>query len=840
MALTSAHGHGHGWRKALLLVLAAGLAGWLWLRPTVPAPLTGSVYDLVARLDRAEASPTSPYATQPFGLVSENDPRDALAVLRVPAGTSVSFDGLDTQGAARLEFACGVAWPDALPAPATPSGGHGATEANSAGTADASAEPVRFLVEARSEGGSPGESLPDWTVVFEEVLAPADLPSPLRAVQRTVALPGSGNSRWSLRFSTRRAQPGSGLAPAWPGFIAPQLRCDPRPRSAAELQLATHEVFLDLIGTFPSAEVRQQDAALPVEVAFLDAARGHAAAGGRRSCIRTAAPARVAFRFTPPAGSQLSGAVGMDTTIGWEQPGDGMRFAVEVDGERVWERVLDAHHVEAHRGWQPLELDLSPWAGRSCELQLVTEPLGDPAHDVGGFSHVLVRRPVVQRRRLAGEVPNVVVLLVDTLRADRLGVYGHEGGLTPELDAHARQGLLFRSARSASSWTWPSTASLLTGLPPNVHGVHDGDRSYLVDGHETLAELFARAGYTTAGFSANLLIGRADNFQQGFETFVHTPYARARAMNQRVAAWLEDTDGLARFLYVHTFDPHSPYAAPEGFPPEPPAGTRSVAELGPLLAASTAGGKEPDEALVREYRDLRLAQYEAEVRYVDTAFGELLALLAQHGVLDDAYVVFTSDHGEEFFEHRFESHGGHLYDETIGVPFWITGHGRSRLAPRTVDVPVGNVDLLPTLAALLDLSLPERALSGGSLLEGSPRPVFGQTWHGHEDGIAGFTEKLCVTVGPYKLIQTPAAARTELYDLRADPRELHDHVADDTLQRVQAQLYATLRAWDERTEAEAAGLRIEADEDTLARLQALGYLQRQAPAPPPDTDDSER
>jgi arylsulfatase A-like enzyme len=521
-----------------------------------------------------------------------------------------------------------------------------------------------------------------------------------------------------------------------------------------------------------------------------------------------------------------------------------MRFAVEIDGEQVWTRTLHAPNVEKDRGWKAERIDLARWEGQSIQLELITEPLDSSAHDVGGWSNVLLQRRDRIRRLTTSEAPTVLLVLVDTLRADRLGVYGNTSGLSPNLDAMARRGLFFSQAQAASSWTWPSTASVLTGVPPNVHGVQDSEHSYLVDAHLTLPELFARAGYTTAGFSSNLLIGRADNFQQGFETFVHTPYASARAMNDRVAAWLDNTEGLARFAYVHYFDPHTPYLPPPGWMLPLPDGIRPESEIAPLAAQQLAADGEPDPALVDEYRTLLMTQYDSEVRYFDHAFGELLEALEQRGVLDNCIIAFTSDHGEEFYEHEFFSHGGHLYEETLGVPLWITSYGspaaapEARLSPGTISYPVSNQDLLVTLCTLASLPLPEsplpaalrgRALTApagddtGSATPGE-RPVFAQTWHGHEAGVAGFTEKLSVTTGPYKLIHTPASKRSELFNRSTDGAETVDLVADPMARDVLEQLQRTLRAWSHLTETAAQGIRVEENNESLELLRQMGYV----------------
>jgi len=836
-----------GRTRALLALAAAVLvvAGWIiaqWMTwssgPALPELTVGVVHDLVSLIPEAEASEASPHATQRFGLIFETDNRDALAALRVPTGTSLIFRDLPTNGEATLNFACGVAWPEwAL-----------------------GQDSVRFQIEARRETteGAPAESSAedadlghssgDWELVFNEVLAPAELPLGRQAVQRRVVLADKGSANWSLRFSTRRAT-GRGEALQWPGFLSPQLVSQGRTRTREEHQVEVAIVTDDLVATFHDASILQESPELPVALSVLDAAKGYSAAGGQRMCIRTAAPSRVAYQLKPQSGAALEFSIGMDTATGWKQPGDGMRFAVEINGERVWERTLRAPHVEKDRGWKTERIDLARWEGDSIQLDLITEPLESSDHDVGGWANVLLQRHDRVPRLTSSEAPTVLLILVDTLRADRLGVYGNTSGLSPNLDAMARRGLFFEQAQAASSWTWPSTASVLTGVPPNVHGVQDSEHSYLVDAHLTLPELFERAGYTTAGFSSNLLIGRADNFQQGFETFVHTPYASARAMNDRVTAWLDNTEGLARFGYIHYFDPHTPYLPPPGWMLPTPENVRPESELAPLASQELAAGGQPDQALVEEYRTLLMTQYDSEVRYFDHAFGELLEVLEERGALENCIIAFTSDHGEEFYEHEFFSHGGHLYEETLGVPLWITGYGTATTGPEapisqgTVSFPVSNQDLLTTLCTLANLPLPESSLpatlrgqpltalareasasNDGVPDSGNERPVFGQTWHGHEAGVPGFTEKLSITSGPYKLIHTPASKRSELFDRSAGRSESINLATDPEAQKTLEQLQRTLRAWSHLTETAAQGIQVEENDKSLELLRQMGYV----------------
>jgi hypothetical protein len=331
-------------------------------------------------------------------------------------------------------------------------------------------------------------------------------------------------------------------------------------------------VALDLLEALGSAEVVQQSAGQPVVRSAFDAAAGVHEAGGVRPVILAAAPSRLRYTVPVAAGSTLEFAIGVHPWKGWKKGGDGLTFAVEIEGQRVWQRRLDPARVFDDRGWTPGRVDLTPWDGQTVALELVTEPGDDAAFDLGGWSDIAIVSRASTPRLAAGDAPTLVLVVVDTLRADRLGCYG--GGVaTPRIDALAARGVRFATARAASSWTWPATSSILTGLYPGAHGVRDYQRCLLVEGLDTLPELCMRRGYTTGGFVANALIAADNNFDQGFETFVCAPNVTARALNARVAAWLADTEGCARFLYVHYMDPHLPYLPP---PRLHPAGGRAA------------------------------------------------------------------------------------------------------------------------------------------------------------------------------------------------------------------------------------------------------------------------
>ncbi len=785
---------------ALLLVVATACGD----EPSVRVPVD-RVHDLIALFPRAEAEGRSPYTLGQRADVDDAvDTRDGTAYLRAAPGASYTFRDLATHGRATLSFGLGVVVGEEEPRPG----------------------PVTFRVEGREPRATGGA----WTVLFEESHPPARFEPPALREDRTVALPGEGDASWTLRFSAELTSGGQGRR-AWPGWFSPVLRSDGRLVPIEERAVPDWRVADDLLARLDDADVVEQRADVPVALARLDAAEGVNVHGGPRDALVAAAPARVRFTVdVPRGGAHLEFACGVDTARGWSLGGDGMTFAVDVDGTRVWSRTLDAPAVEVERGWKPVTLDLARWEGRAVDLAFVTEPGADDAHDVGGFANPRVLVRSTRPRLPAGAAPNVLVIVVDTLRADALGCYGAPGDPTPRLDAFAAESVRFTESRSVSSFTWPATGTILTGLYPHAHGVVGRKRAFLADPLLTTAELFADAGYSTGAFVANPIVGSETNFHQGFETFVNVPQARGRALLERVMLWTEQQEGTALMAYVHLFDPHDPYVPPAAFAPELDIDAVETA-LDDVAIRHMAALHEGDvddswgpEKVDLFGRSVRLDElrYDAEVRSTDTVVGELLDAWEAAGLLEDAVVVFTSDHGEEFYEHGRPYHGTTLYEEAIRVPLWVRGHGPRAVPPRTSDVPAGVIDILPTLLDATGVDAPPYALPGRSLLRPLPQEFsFAHTASGIEPGHDEALDRFAATLPPWKLVWTPGAGLVQLFDLATDPREATDVAAQhpDVVERMQA----AIDAWLAETVAAAPEQDGTVGAEMQAWLEALGY-----------------
>ena len=366
-----------------------------------------------------------------------------------------------------------------------------------------------------------------------------------------------------------------------------------------------------------------------------------------------------------------------------------------------------------------------------------------------------------------GEVrrPNIVLYVVDTVRADRLGVYGYEKPTSPRLDAFAEGAVLFENAYAQSSWTRPAVASLFTGLLPPGHRTVDR-RSVLPEEAVTLTEILSANGYEGLGLIRNPNVGRAFGFAQGFTRFRSEDRDRDETMLDRVRVWLDERQGaeVPFFLYLHAIDPHGPYApAPEFEQMFDAGGAPAHYRTVNYLLQLNRGEVEPDAGTAEALSRL----YDAEVAQNDRAFGQLLDELETRGLAGDTAVIYVSDHGEEFEEHGRWEHGISLYEEVLRIPFVMRLPG---IAPRRIETAAQHVDLLPTLLAYLGIEAP--ATDGRNLLaarragDGRPDVYTHLDIDGHRAA--------SVIRGRYKLVlpQSPSqGSEPMLFDLETDPGE---------------------------------------------------------------------
>jgi arylsulfatase A-like enzyme/Flp pilus assembly protein TadD len=403
---------------------------------------------------------------------------------------------------------------------------------------------------------------------------------------------------------------------------------------------------------------------------------------------------------------------------------------------------------------------------------------------------------------------NLVLVTLDTTRADHLGCYGRDGGLTPAIDALASRGVVFERAYTSAPLTLPAHSTILTGREPPEHGARLNGRDALAVGVPTLAETLAARGFATGAFVAAFVLDHSFGLDRGFQTYdddladavpqeVPEPLSVYRPGNRVADAalgWLGRRDrGHPFFLWMHLYDAHQPYLAHPEATGLPHAGERS---------------------------------YDAEIAFADRQVGRLVEALAARGLADDTVIVVTGDHGEGLGQHGEMEHGYLLNEEVLHVPMIIVAPGRIPPGVR-VRTMVSHRDLVPSVCDLLGVPPPPglrgRNLAGSDRGDVASAPVYSET----DLGLAlfGWSPLRSITTERWKYVRT---TRPELYDRTADPNELVN-LAPDRADTV-AQLDGELRAM-EAAMTPARGTRVALDGTQQQRLEALGYLLPSDDAP---------
>jgi arylsulfatase A-like enzyme/Tfp pilus assembly protein PilF len=418
-----------------------------------------------------------------------------------------------------------------------------------------------------------------------------------------------------------------------------------------------------------------------------------------------------------------------------------------------------------------------------------------------GVASALLVAGVLLLARRGAPPPNLLVITLDTLRADHLGSYGHAAARTPRLDGLAARGLRFSQATTVTPLTLPAHSSLFTATFPPFHGVRDNGGFYLGDEQVTLAETLRERGYRTGGFVSSFVLDSRWGIHQGFDRYFDefdlAKFDNAAGMDaiqrpggetvDEALRWLGEDRARPFFAWVHLYDPHAPYRPPE--------------EFASLFPATASGA------------------YDAEIAFTDVQVGRVLDALAEDGRLDNTVIAVLADHGEMLGEHGEVTHGFFIYDGAVHIPLIVAG---PRVPSAVVADQVRIVDVMPTVLELLGVPGPA-AMQGVSLLplahgEHKNLLAYSESWYPRYH--YGWSELVSIQDGRFKLIRAP---RRELYDLAQDRGESANRAADD-LRRVE-----TLeRALDEMSRRVASGQAQRGpramDAETEERLEALGYV----------------
>jgi arylsulfatase A-like enzyme len=404
---------------------------------------------------------------------------------------------------------------------------------------------------------------------------------------------------------------------------------------------------------------------------------------------------------------------------------------------------------------------------------------------------------------ISRDVRHVVLISIDTLRADHLGCYGYSSDTSPNIDALAGEGTLFNHAISPVPTTLPAHATMLTGTTPLHHGVHSNVGYRLAASQVTLAELLRQNGFETAAFIGAYVLDSQFGIAQGFDTYDDdldtvddNVYHNDRSADRTTAlakAWLADRRDEKFFLFIHYYEPHNPYElhTDHEFPSLP------------LLSF-------PEDS------------YDSEIGYTDHHVGLLIDQLKRLGLYDSTLLIVTGDHGEGHGDHSEDRHGFFIYHSTIHVPLVIKAPGQS--VARRVQDAVGLVDILPTICSLTGIEIPDHvqgtdlsAYLEGASPPGEGRYLFSESMQPTEFGAAPL---MSLTSDRWKYIHS---VRPEFYDLRNDPRETENLIdeAPRDLEPLRDKLLGMLAS---REEAGATAGVSSVDEETRERLRSLGYI----------------
>lgn len=380
----------------------------------------------------------------------------------------------------------------------------------------------------------------------------------------------------------------------------------------------------------------------------------------------------------------------------------------------------------------------------------------------------------------------MVLISVDTLRADHLGCYGYRNIHTPQFDALAKGGTLFAQADSLVPLTLPSHTSLLSSTPPFVHGVEENGQK-VPKGVLTTAKLLKAHGYRTAAFIGGYVLDARFGLNQGFDVYDSPFHLRpdpeeeppevkrpGEAVLSAASEWINAESGNPFFAFIHLYDAHRPYSH---------------------------------------------GSYDAEIAYLDKAVGRFLDSLAAQKLLDQTLIILTSDHGESLGEHGEETHGYFIYESTLRVPLIFQWPRSASEHPPRVDEPVSLLDVAPTILDFLGFPAPPQ-FQGHSLLKlfrthaSNPEPLYAESMYARDH--LSCSPLRSIRVGRYKYIEAP---KPELYDLKDDPGEMHNlYAAKPPLAlSLRAQL-VSFQKGQKRREPDTV------DADAVSRLRSLGYL----------------
>ena len=420
--------------------------------------------------------------------------------------------------------------------------------------------------------------------------------------------------------------------------------------------------------------------------------------------------------------------------------------------------------------------------------------------------------------------PNIIIIVIDCLRADHVAGYGYSRQVSPTIDELYRSGMVFKRAYSNAPWTKPSVATIFTSLYPHMHNAVNSSDS-LADETLTLSEILKNNGYKTAFFNGgNPIIGEKSNFYQGFDYFFESEI-RATILTGQFLNYLSEMSEKRFFAYVHFMDLHLPFnkneynklfvSDYENYFLQPLYINRRILRL----ATSKNAVTEKDKAYLT-------ALYDGQIRFIDDSIKKIISTLKQQNMLENTVLIVTADHGEELWDHGNIEHGHSLYNELLHVPLIFAG---KKFKHKEIETPVSLIDLFPTVLDLTNIKTKKFTPAGSSLLKLRSRPVFAT-------GTLYLDEKYSVikagltwifnsgkNKNKMRLLGPSSEEKYELFDLNSDPFEKRNFYSEESaaFSKLKKELDKFIKL---ALPSQGRKISIEKEKKIKEQLKSLGYL----------------
>jgi len=544
----------------------------------------------------------------------------------------------------------------------------------------------------------------------------------------------------------------------------------------------------------------------------------------RRSLFMPA-PSQAEITLTVPEEATLQFAAGIDEYVRRSNAsGCVCRVVFKADDAQhtVYEETFQPYKKNKPE-WREINIDLSKFQNKKGTLRFETEPLSSQeAEDTISLGYFLLANPRILSPNSPKE-PNIILISIDTLRRDHLGLYGYAKEVSPFLDTMSSEAAVFDRAIAQAPYTVTSHMTMMTSLWPRVHQILTADyQDRLSTKWLTLPQIFKARGYMTAGFTGGGQVSAVFGFDRGMDVYDYRG-GKSEITFQKAIRWMRKTQGNPFFLFLHTYGPHMPYSPP------PPYDTIFDADYAGSIAEWTEENVViTDPELFKRIVDL----YDGEIRYVDSQIQRLIQYLKDEELYANTMIIVTSDHGEEFMEHGAMAYHSHtLYNELLLVPLIIKfpeGQWRGRRIPD----PVALTDLMPTVLNYLELPLPAYC-QGESLVA----YLNGKSAPNKKRRI--FSERIAIRDNPRVDVSVQTLSEKyyqkvlftdEYFDLVNDPEEMDSLLdrqkkkASHLLKRIREyfSVNTDLAKWGFESER---GRRQVMDEETVEKLKALGYIK---------------